>query len=86
MKRTLSGQTLGNRTKAGFTLVELLVVIGIIAILISLMLPSISRAKAKANQTSCLNNMRQLTLAATMYASDHDEELPATHPDQRLAA
>jgi prepilin-type N-terminal cleavage/methylation domain-containing protein/prepilin-type processing-associated H-X9-DG protein len=64
----------------GFTLVELLVVIGIIAILMALMLPSISKAKAKANQTSCLNNLRQLNLGASMYASDHDEELPPRRP------
>lgn len=64
-------------TETGFTLVELMVVIAIIAILMALLMPAISRAKAKANQTSCLNNMRQLTLAATMYASDHDEEFPA---------
>jgi prepilin-type N-terminal cleavage/methylation domain-containing protein/prepilin-type processing-associated H-X9-DG protein len=62
---------------SGFTLVELLVVIAIIAILMALMMPSIARAKLKANQISCLNKMRQLTLAATMYASDHDEEFPA---------
>ena len=61
----------------GFTLVELLVVIAIIAILMALLMPSIARAKAKANQISCLNNMRQLTLSATMYANDHDEEFPA---------
>jgi prepilin-type N-terminal cleavage/methylation domain-containing protein/prepilin-type processing-associated H-X9-DG protein len=61
----------------GFTLVELMVVIAIIAILMALLMPAISRAKAKANQISCLNNMRQLTLAATMYANDHDEEFPA---------
>ena len=62
---------------AAFTLVELLVVIAIIAILMALMMPSIARAKMKANQTSCLNNMRQLNLAASMYATDHDEEYPA---------
>ncbi|HZR20777.1 MAG TPA: prepilin-type N-terminal cleavage/methylation domain-containing protein [Verrucomicrobiae bacterium] len=66
----------GAPTSTGFTLVELLVVIAIIAILMALMMPAISRAKAKANQTSCLNNMRQLNLAASMYASDHDEEYP----------
>lgn len=60
----------------GFTLVELLVVIAIIAILMALMMPAITRAKMKANQVSCLNKMRQLTLAATMYSSDHDEEFP----------
>lgn len=62
---------------AGFTLVELLVVIAIIAILMALIMPAISRAKSKANQISCLNNMRQLTLGAIMYASDHEEEFPA---------
>jgi prepilin-type N-terminal cleavage/methylation domain-containing protein len=61
----------------GFTLVELMVVIAIIAILMALLMPAIARAKARANQISCLNNMRQLTLAATMYASDHNEEFPA---------
>jgi prepilin-type N-terminal cleavage/methylation domain-containing protein/prepilin-type processing-associated H-X9-DG protein len=69
--------TLRHFGKTGFTLVELLVVIAIISILMALLMPSISKAKAKANQTSCLNNMRQLTLAAIMYASDHDEEFPA---------
>ncbi len=64
-------------SEPGFTLVELLVVMAIIAILMALLMPAISNAKAKANQTSCLNNMRQLTLAAIMYASDHDEEFPA---------
>ncbi len=63
--------------RVGFTLVELLVVIAIIAILMALLMPAISRAKMKANQTSCLNNMRQLTLAATMYANDYNEEFPA---------
>jgi len=63
--------------RIGFTLVELLVVIAIIAILMAMMMPAISRAKGKANAISCLNNMRQLTLAATMYASDNDEEFPA---------
>jgi prepilin-type N-terminal cleavage/methylation domain-containing protein/prepilin-type processing-associated H-X9-DG protein len=62
---------------AGFSLVELLVVMAIIAILMAMLMPAISRAKSKANQTSCLNNMRQLDLAAMMYASDHEEEYPA---------
>lgn len=76
MKKPSLCQTAGRGKCAGFTLVELLVVIAIIAILMALLMPAISRAKAKANQTSCLNNMRQMTLAATMYAADHEDELP----------
>ena len=77
MKMRLLGSRDETGFKGGFTLVEMLVVMAIIAILMAMLLPSISKAKAKANQTSCLNNMRQLNLAATMYASDHEEEYPA---------
>src|SRR5579859_518256 len=77
MKAQPNGVFAQSRRVAGFTLVELLVVIAIIAILMALMMPAISRAKIKANQISCLNNMRQMNLAATMYAGDHNDELPA---------
>ncbi len=60
----------------GFTLIELLVVIAIIAILAAIMFPVFARAKAKALQTTCLSNVRQLALAFQMYASDHDETMP----------
>jgi prepilin-type N-terminal cleavage/methylation domain-containing protein len=58
--------------RAGFTLVELLVVLAIVALLAALLLPVLSRAKGKAQGIACLNNLRQMQLAWAMYPLDHD--------------
>lgn len=62
--------------RSGFTLIELLVVIAIIAVLAAMLLPALGRAREAANRTACINNLRQIVVAATMYAGDNDDNLP----------
>lgn len=69
-------QTTSRSTRTGFTLVELLVVIGIIALLIAILVPTLSRARDQANRTKCMANAKQIITATIMYANENNGRLP----------
>lgn len=71
--------------RMGFTLIELLVVIAIIAILAAILFPVFASARAKARQTTCLSNLKQLSLAESMYADDWSNRWPIAGCNSRAA-
>jgi prepilin-type N-terminal cleavage/methylation domain-containing protein/prepilin-type processing-associated H-X9-DG protein len=72
------------KRRAAFTLVELLIVVGIIAVLIALLLPSLQRAREHANRIACLSNLRQLGMAVIMYTNNNRGYFPAPSADSGL--
>lgn len=64
------------RNNRGFTLIELLIVIAIIGVLIAMLAPAIASTRTRSQMATCMNNMRQIAMAALMYADDNNEKLP----------
>lgn len=76
----------GNTDNAAFTLIELLVVIAILGILAAMLIPALSRAKAKVNGVTCMNNTRQLTLAWTLYSDANEDRCVNNHGREQTRA
>ena len=62
--------------RGGFTLIELLVVIAIIALLLAILMPALQRVKRQAEATTCLSNLKQIGMAAELYAYDYERYIP----------
>jgi prepilin-type N-terminal cleavage/methylation domain-containing protein/prepilin-type processing-associated H-X9-DG protein len=73
-------QRTSHRLVRGFSLVELLVVIGIIALLVGILLPALNRAREESKRAACLSNLRQLGQGMLMYANEHRDRLPNGNP------
>lgn len=70
-----------NRHLAGFSLTELLVVLAVIAILVGLLIPALSKAKSRSRFAACSNNLRQIAMGVHMYAGEEEDRLPARRPE-----
>ncbi len=72
----------GTRRGGGFTFVELLIVIGMIALLAGLLLPVLAQARGKVRRLHCQSNLRQINVGVALYADDHQQRMPAVAPHE----
>ncbi len=82
MNQCASSLRLGRGGRSGFTLVELLVVIGIVVLLAGLLLPAVAGARERSRRTACLSNLRQIGMAMIMYAGESRGRYPNANPPQ----
>ncbi len=74
-----------NNSRSGFTLLEVLVVIMIIVLLASFLLPAVQRARRKASQNNCLNNIKQLGITLHIYSIDNQEKFPSGETEGKIS-